>query len=195
MIFFETAVLIPFYLSTIEWDYFFTSINNKPMAQKIKTNIKFQKGLDGIESRLYGFVSKINGSWRGCRDTDKCKKKIVFVDPGVAKNIIPNALYSCSLTPMHNEQGFIAVSATIVLFKARIETTVNDSTFKVSVKFGNKDIIYDPTSKDPKCNDIKGIAESLRKRNDLQDAYRVAEDFLDSACIVKGLYERSKKCS
>ena len=44
------------------------------MAQKIKTNIKFYKGLDNVEDRLYGFVTKSNGSWRGCRDTKKKKE-------------------------------------------------------------------------------------------------------------------------
>ena len=55
------------------------------MAQRIKTNIKFNKGLNGVESRIYGLVTKQNGSWRGCRETDDCKKKIVFVDPDAAK--------------------------------------------------------------------------------------------------------------
>ncbi len=47
------------------------------MAQRIKTNIKFYKGLDNVADKLYGFVAKSNGSWRGCRETES-KKKIVF---------------------------------------------------------------------------------------------------------------------
>ncbi len=71
------------------------------MAQRIKTNIKFYKGLDNVADKLYGFVAKSNGSWRGCRETES-KKKIVFVDTAIAKDIIPNTLYSCSLVPMRN---------------------------------------------------------------------------------------------
>lgn len=62
------------------------------MAQRIKTNIKFYKGLENVAYRLYGFVTKTNGSWKGCRETES-KKKIVFVDPSIAKDIIPNMLY------------------------------------------------------------------------------------------------------
>lgn len=32
------------------------------MAQRIKTNIKFYKGLDNVADKLYGFVAKSNGS-------------------------------------------------------------------------------------------------------------------------------------
>lgn len=74
------------------------------MAQRIKTNIKFYKGLENVADRLYGFVTKTNGSWKGCRETES-KKKIVFVDPSIAKDIIPNMLYSCTLMPMRSETG------------------------------------------------------------------------------------------
>lgn len=160
------------------------------MSQRIKTNIKFSKGLGGVESRLYGLVTKTNGSWRGCRETDECKKKIVFVDPSIANDIIPNALYSCSLVPMKKEEGFIAKTAQLIKFKAVIETKINRSVCRVSVKFGNKQIVYDPNSKEKRYRDIKAIAEGLRKRIDIIDAHQVAEDFLDSACIVKRLYEQ-----
>ena len=160
------------------------------MSQRIKTNIKFYKGLGGVESRIYGLVTKIQGSWRGCRETDDCKKKIVFVDPSISKDIVPNVLYSCSLVPMKKEEGFIVKSAQIVKFKAIIETKITKSIFRVSVKFGNKVFVYDPDSKEKRHKDIKTIAESLRKRIDILDANQTAEDFLNSACIVKRLYEQ-----
>ncbi len=49
------------------------------MAQKIKTNIKFYKGLDNVADRLYGFVAKSNGSWRGCRETESKKKSCLWI--------------------------------------------------------------------------------------------------------------------
>jgi len=160
------------------------------MSQRIKTNIKFYKGLGGVESRLYGLVTKKNGSWRGCREEDDCKKKIVFIDPAISKDIIPNALYICSLIPMRKEEGFIAKTAQLVKFKAMIDTKITKNIFRVSVKFGNKVVIYDPSSKEKRQRDIKAIADSLRKRVDILDASQVAEDFLNSACIVKRLFEQ-----
>ena len=164
------------------------------MPQRIKTNIKFYKGLGGADSKIYGLVTKSNGSWRGCRETDECKKKIVFVDPSVSDDIIPNVLYSCSLVPMKKEEGFIAKSANIIKFKPIIETKITKTIFRVPVKFGNKLYVYDPDSNEKRQRDIKAIAESLRKRIDIVDANQTAEDFLNSACIVKRLYEQRDVC-
>lgn len=161
------------------------------MAQRIKTNIKFYKGLDNVADKLYGFVAKSNGSWRGCRETES-KKKIVFVDTAISKDIIPNTLYCCSLVPMRNEGGFIAKSAAIVKFPGTIATICRNNVFLVRITFGNKEYIYDPSSKEKRKNDIKSIADILRSRNDLENAMSVAEDFIDNACIVKRLYEQSQ---
>lgn len=161
------------------------------MTQRIKTNIKFYKGLNNAQDRLYGFVTKSNGSWRGCRE-DVVKKKIVFVDPTIAADIIPNVLYSCSLLPMRNDEGFIVKSASIIKFTGMISTTCRKNVFLVKVKFGNKIIIYDPSSTEIRKRDIKAIADMLRNRVDLENAHGVAEDFISSACIVKRLYDQSQ---
>lgn len=162
------------------------------MIQKIKTNIKFYKGLNDMEDKLYGFVTKSNGSWRGCR-SDVEKKKIVFVDSEIADDIAPNVLYSCSLIPMLNDKGFVAKSASVVKFTGTITTISRKNVFIVTVKFGNKVIIYDPSSKERRKRDIKAIAEILRNRIDLKNAYDVAEDFISSACVVKRLYQQFKE--
>ena len=161
------------------------------MNQKIKTNIKFYKGLDNVKDRVYGFVTKCNGSWRGCRETES-KKKIVFVDAAIAASIIPNMLYHCSLTPMRERDGFIAMSATPIQFPATIMVTCNKHAHIVKVMFGNKTIIYEPGSKEKRKRDISAIAEKLRNRIDLKDAQSVASDFVDNACMVKRLYEQLK---
>lgn len=159
------------------------------MNQKIKTNIKFYKGLDNVQDRVYGFVTKSNGSWKGCRESES-KKKIVFVDAAIASTIVPNMLYHCSLTPMRERDGFIAMSATPIKFKATISVTCNKRTHMVKVIFGNKTIIYEPGSKEKRKRDISAIAENLRTRLDLEDAPSVATDFVDNACMVKRLYEQ-----
>lgn len=161
------------------------------MAQRIKTNIKFYKGLENVADRLYGFVTKTNGSWKGCRETES-KKKIVFVDPSIAKDIIPNMLYSCTLMPMRSETGFITKSATILRFPATIKTICRKNVFVVRITFGNKEIIYDPSSKEKRKNDIQVIAQLLRGRNDLENAIATAEDFIDNAFMVRRLYEQSQ---
>lgn len=159
--------------------------------QRIKTNIKFYQGLDKVENRMYGFVTKVNGCWRGCRDTE-AKKKIVFIDSKIINTIVPNMLYSCSLVPMRNDGGFIAKTATPIRFKATITTSCRGKSHQVKVRFGNKMLIYDPTSSEKRKRDIKAIADDLRTRLDLENGQMVAEDFINNACIVKRLYEQSK---
>lgn len=160
------------------------------MAERIKTNIKFYKGLDNIAGRTYGFVTKVKGSWKGCRETER-KKKIVFVDTSIENTIVPNMLYKCTLIPMRTEDGFIAKTAVLVQFPGTISTVCRRNVFIVLVKFGNKVIIYDPSSKDKRKRDIKMIADNLRNRLDLEDGPRVAEDFIDNACMIKRLYDQS----
>ena len=95
---------------------------------------------------------------------------------------------------MHSEQGFIATAATQVLFDAKIITRMSKGVFKVLVKFGIKTVMFDPSSKLERYNSITGIADLIRHRTDLKDPMQVAEDFIDSACLVRDLYKR-EKCS
>lgn len=160
------------------------------MVERIKTNIKFQKGLNNSEERLYGFVTKVKGSWRGCRGTDTEKKKIVLLDVRLAEKVIPNVLYHCSLIPMRSDGGFVAVSATLIRFEAVIETVYQNNAFMVTVKFGGKTLIYDPSSTERRKTSIKQIAETIRKRVDLENPDQVAEDFINTACMLKQLQKR-----
>lgn len=164
-------------------------INKK--TPRIKTNIKFYKNLDNVEGRFYGFVTKTGNSWRGCRDTEE-RKKIVFIDPSIAKDIVPNVLYHCSLIPMNNDKGFIVKAATLLKFEGNIITNYREdkNIFTVSVKFGNKLIIYDPSSKEARKRNIQAIAENLRNRLDLQNANEIANEFVNNACIIKRLYQQ-----
>lgn len=162
-------------------------MDTKPV---IKTNIKFYKGLDNVADKLYGFVTKIDGSWRGCRQ-DAPKKKIVFIDEKLAKDIIPNQLYRCTLTPMANDGGFIVISTAIMKFPAMVRTNTYKGRYSVKVTFGNKCLIYDPASSEKRKRNIQAIAENLRKRSDLENAWQVAEDFINAAVCVKRLYEQS----
>ena len=165
------------------------------MAQQIKTIIKFKRGTEGINiGKVFGFVTKKGGHWRGCREADECKRKIVFVDPSISKSIQENVPYNVTLMPMHSEQGFVAIAATQVKFEAKIITRMANGAFMVMVKFGIKTIIYDPSSNFERYNNINEIADHIRHRIDIKDPIQVAEDFIDSACLVKELYSK-KTCS
>lgn len=163
-------------------------------TNSIKTNIKFYKGLDNAMDRLYGFVTKKNGNWRGCR-IDEAKKKIVFVDPSIASDIVPNVLYHCSLIPMQCNTGFIAKTAKLVMFEANIIADCNEdfTSFSVKVKYGNKELVYDPGSREKRKRDIQGIARIIRLSIELKNAMIVAEDFINCAVEVKTLYNKYKK--
>lgn len=160
------------------------------MKNLIKTIIKFYKGLDNVEDRLYGFVTKSEGSWRGCRESEP-KKKIVFVDRSASDNIVPGLLYKCSLKPMRSKHGFIVIAATPIQFPATLITVSRKGVFMVKIKFGNKTIIYDPSSKERRRRDIQKIADNLRNRLDLENPRETAEDFVSSACIIKRLYKQA----
>lgn len=161
----------------------------------IKTHIKFYQGLDGVEDRLYGFVTKVNGSWRGCRENE-LRKKLVFVDPSIAKDIIPNQLYRCTLIPTRADGAFLAKHAKMMKFPAKISSIKGKGVWAVHVKFGNKTLIYEPASKDRLKNSIQTIAENIKSRKDLENPWIVAEDFINAACLIKRLYDqRPKECS
>lgn len=155
----------------------------------IITNIKFYKGVSNVENKIYGFVTKHEGHWRGCR-VDTEKKKVVLVDPQFEKDIVPNVLYRCSLIPMKSGGGFIAIEATPCKAKAHLEITQNAGRPKLIVSFGYKRMIYDPSSPNPKKNNISAIADDLRNRHDLEDAHIVAQDFIDNACIVRRIWKQ-----
>lgn len=156
----------------------------------ITTNIKFQQEGTGTSTRLLGFVTKVNGSWRGCRE-DVELKKIVFPAPYLQSSIVPGALYRCGLANMDNNKGFIAVSAKIVQFEATISTIVNPDENKVVVKYGNRVVVYNPASSDERENNIQTIANKLRSRIDLANSCQVAEDFIDAAFMLRQQYNMS----
>lgn len=155
----------------------------------IKTNLKFKKADNG---QFYGFVTRVGASMKGCNENDQCKKSIVFADKKLT-GIIPNALYRTTLIPMNDEKhGFIAINADIIKFKARVEALVTENEFKVEVKFGNKVITYDPSSKSKMYSSISRIAEILSHRVDIMYPGETVNDFLEAANIVLAYYKDYK---
>lgn len=163
-------------------------------TELIRTKIKFSRSAkDGVT--LVGYVTKNDRNvYRGCRESDPAKKKVVIPDTAVASVMIENALYDCALKPMSNGSGFIAVKAELCLFPAVVDTTITNNRFKVTVKFGNKTIVYDPQyGVDDSRKTVEGVLEILRGRNDIRDKEQIIDAFLRSANMVSAIYKDYKK--
>ena len=63
------------------------------MSKRIKTYLKFQRS-ERDKVAFVSYVRKENGSWKGCHESDGCKKKIVLADAGVAETLLENVLYN-----------------------------------------------------------------------------------------------------
>ena len=159
------------------------------MTKRIKTLLKFQKS-DRDKMSFVAYVRKDkSGSWKGCRETDGNKKKIVLADKQVAETMMENVLYSTTLIPMKECMGFVAISAEPVRFTANINTIIDDDRYMVEVKFGNKTIVYDPSSSMENRRTIPGIIETLLHRIDIKHPDQVIEDFREAAEIVLAYYK------
>lgn len=158
----------------------------------IKTIVKFNKKDGAHDNKLFGFITKIKGSWRGCRDTEE-KKKIVLVDALLVDDIIPNVPYRCTLSPMKNGNGFVAIFAKPLKFDEKISVLGRPGRNTVLVRWGCKTLTYNPASDKEYERDIQKIANNLRRRNDLNDPNRAAEEFINEALLVKRLYDQYKE--
>ena len=157
------------------------------MSKQIKTYLKFQRS-DRNVNAFVSYVRKENGSWKGCRESDGCKKKVVLADNLLAATLLENVLYCAILVPMRECMGFVAISAEPVRFKARIESVISYERYAVYVKFGNKTITYDPESPLNMESSIDSIVATLRKRIDLRDTEHVVHDFKEAAETVLAYY-------
>jgi hypothetical protein len=162
------------------------------MSQKelIRTKIKFSESKkDG--TTLVGYVTQNErGIFRGCRESENVKKKVVIPDHIIAQGMVANVLYDCALKPMSSGSGFIAVEADICKFPAVIDTQVSNNRFKVEVKFGGKCIIYDPQlGVDDSRKTVEGALSALESRVDIRDKGMVIKTFLSAANMVHALYK------
>lgn len=163
----------------------------EPLTKRIRTYIKFEQG--DKSGRPVGYVTKEgvrgdNGkrSWKGVRSADQRHKKVVIADWKIAGMILENILYKCTLIPMANSDGFVAISAEPVRFPATIETIRNKHGFIISVKFGQKNITYNPKyPADPKYSSLEKVIDTLRNRPDLENADKVVDTFIEAVEIAQ----------
>lgn len=162
------------------------------MSKRIKTYLKFQRS-ERDKVSLVAYVQKENGSWKGCHESDKCKKKVVLADSQIAQTLLENVLYNATLIPMKERMGFVAISAEPVKFPATIETFIDDDgRYAVDVRFGHKLITYEPDSKLENRRSISGIIETLERRIDIKHPEQVIADFKEAAEIVFAYYKADR---
>lgn len=144
-----------------------------------RSQIKFAKS--GETGEVIGFVSRLSKSNKliGVREDYKFGKKICVLSENLKGTIVPNALYTVELKPMHNGNGFVVVSATPVLFKAAVETiTVSKSIYQVVITFGNKTVYFDPKDgKSASSMTVDGVVKLLSERRDIDNRDEVIADF------------------
>lgn len=141
---------------------------------------------------LIGLVSKNGktGKLRGVRESDPYPKKICVLSEQIKNQVIPNVLYDVVLKEMTKRNGYVAVSAELILFSAKIESLVIPKViYKVFVTFGNKTIYFDPIDgKSPSSRTLKGVLEILEARDDIKDKDMVIKDFKEqSNMLIKRL--------
>lgn len=159
----------------------------KVPLKRIQTKLKFMKS---EETGAYiAFVSENFKTGRICgvRKDSEYPKKICVLDKKLVYEVLPNTLYDVTLIPMTEKNGYIAIEATPVQFKAIIETTyVPKAIYLVEAKFGNKTIRFDPMS--GRKNSIRNLTECkrvLEKRTDIKDIVQVVDDFMVAANDIK----------
>ena len=152
------------------------------MVKKMIINIKFSKNKQS--DSLAGYVTKQNGSWKGCRADDPRHKKIVLPGQEIKGGLMENVLYRTKVIPMKEKDGFVAIKVEPVQFEARIETKFKGKRYRIEVKFGNKTLVYDPfCKKNLQRSDIARFRKTLESRPDIKDLQQVVDDFLDMANV------------
>lgn len=167
----------------IEMDNIKDSVTEKEQVTKIRTKLKFIKS-DKTDAYI-SFVSQNpkTGRYCGVRQDSPYPKKVCVLDKKLMCEILTNVLYDVVLIPMSEKNGYVVIEATPCEFKATVETTyVPKIAYKVEVKFGNKNIVFDPF--DGKKESVRNLASCrsvLEKRVDIKNITQVVEDFEHAA--------------
>ena len=157
-----------------------------------KSQIKFAKSEQTGE--IIGFVSRHSKTrkLKGVRESSSFGKKICVLSQDLKGCIVPNILYNVELKTMHNNNGYVVVSAIPILFKAQIKTVIiSPDTYQVHITFGNKTIYFDPKNgKSPLSKTITGVLTVLRERKDVDNLESVIENFKTQALsLIKQMEE------
>jgi len=157
-----------------------------------RTRLKFYEQVNA--EGLIGFVREMGSTLIGVPETDKHPKKVVLLSPELNVDIIPNALYDCTVRPMKSGKGYVVVEAELHTFPAVIETIyIPKVEYKITVKFGNKTIIYDIIrGRSIHSGTINGVGAVLAKRYDILDREEVCRQFIVAAKTLRQHFDADK---
>jgi hypothetical protein len=138
---------------------------------------------------LIAYVTKRNGCWYGVGKKAREPKQVVLVSPAIQDEVQYNTLYRVAMVPMVEKKGFVAIGVLEAAFVATVITTyVPNILYKVEVKWGNRIITFDPSSK--RNNSISKIGDTILDRKDIKWRGRVFADFTDAAEALLRNYRR-----
>ncbi len=157
--------------------------------KKIKVYLKFGKT---DENALCAFVTKEGGSWKGVRKKDPRKKKIVLVAREAYHHVIENVLYQATLVPMVGKDGFVAIRVKPVQFNAKVSVQPVGEEYFISVKFGGKEIIYNPKARIESYRNPEAVADMIASRPDIKNIIETVNEFWD-AVHVQSAYANGYK--
>lgn len=171
-------------------------INPEKVRETIHTKLKFIKS--DLNGALISFVSQnpVSKVVCGVRQDSPYPKKIVIIDKKLAKSILTNLLYDCTLIPMKQvlnpntgemqTPGYVAISATPTQFKATVATNyIKGQKYQVDVSFGNKTVRFDPfQGTRESVKSLNACRDVLERRCDIKDLADVIEDFNTAANTV-----------
>ena len=95
----------------------------------------------------------------------------------------PYNLYEVEVKPMRSGTGYVIVDAKQVFFAAQVEVIIiPGSTYKICIKFGNKNIFFDPLNgRTPSSSTIKGVIDVLMSRDDIENKSEILNSFFEEA--------------
>ena len=151
-----------------------------------KSQIKFTESAENGE--LIGFVTQISVSRKliGVRENSPLRKKICLLSEELKGQIIPNLLYDVELKEMNMRNGYIVVSAKLVLFEAEFHTKIiTRKTYRITITFGIKKVYFDPfKGKSESSRTVDGVIRLLQARYDIHNIDNVIEEFKQKAAIL-----------
>lgn len=158
------------------------------------TRLKFKKSPETGE--LISFVNR-NPKTKKLKGVDEKfthgKQICVLSKELKAQGIVrEKTLYWAEMKPMNGgKKGYVVISATPILFDARIETTiVPKAIYKISVTFGNRSIYFDPKNgRTFYSRTLQGVLQVFEDHDDIKDKAQVIKDFLTQAAILLRRFE------
>lgn len=165
------------------------------IAKKIaRTKLKFVESEVTGDMIAYVTINPETGRVFGVKQDDELPKKIVLISKQVSDSmeIKPKTLYDAEIVPMGKHQnrkscrGFIVVSLSPSLFEATVSL---DKWGAATVSFGNKTIVYDPTSTKPSRNNKEAVIKVLSDREDINDKELVIAQFISLVDDADRLHE------